>query len=258
MVAISLVRSAENIESVKQSLKTSEHGQKIKVFAKIENIEGLNNYEEILAVSDGIILMRQNLALELPSEKVYLAQKWMIQCANLAAKPIICAQQIFNSMIETSDHPSDQEASDVSTCVFDGTDGILLNEETSIGENGAASINFLSKICAEAERCIDYKAIFLDIKKWTPTTNISPSEGIAAQTVKTSQNLGVDLIIVQTENGKLPRYVAKYRPSVPVMAIGEDQGVLKNLAASRGIISCRYNKDDTDTLLAQAMRGAKE
>ena len=181
----------------------------------------------------------------------------MTQCANLAAKPVICAQQIFDSMIENSDRPTDQEASDVSTCIFDGTDSILLNEETSNGENPIASINFLSKICAEAERCIDYKATFLDLKKWSPN-NMTPSEGLAAQTVKSSQNLGVDLIVVQTANGKLPRFVAKYRPSVPILAYCDDQGVLKQLASTRGVIGFKLTSDSTDSPLEQALRYAKD
>lgn len=121
----------------------------------------------------------------------------MVQQANLVAKPCIIATQVFDSMIEVNSQPTDQEASDVSTCVFDGADAILLNEETSNGEKPVECVTFLSKICAEAERCIDYKATFMDLKKLS-SRNISPSEGIAAQTVKTSQNLSVDLIIVHT------------------------------------------------------------
>ena len=113
--------------------------------------------------------------------------------------------------------PTDQEASDISTCIFDGADAILLNEETANGYHPVAAINFLSKICAEAERCIDYKATYLDIKKMSPNS-VSPSEGLAAQVVKTSQNLSVDLIIIQTMTGELPKYVAKYRPAVAILA----------------------------------------
>ena len=91
MVAISLVRCAENIETVKDLLKAHNNGENVRVIAKIENSEGLNNFEEILAIADGIMIMRQNLGLELPAEKVFIAQKWMIEKANLAAKPIICA-----------------------------------------------------------------------------------------------------------------------------------------------------------------------
>jgi len=120
----------------------------------------------------------------------------MIEKANLAAKPVICASHIFDSMIE-SNRPTDSEASDVSTCIFDGGDAILLNEETSNGDFPVNSVTFLSKICAEAERCIDYKATYLDLKKLTPTS-VTPSEGLAATTVRTSQNLSVDCIIVHT------------------------------------------------------------
>lgn len=158
----------------------------------------------------------------------------MIQQANLLAKPVICATSIFDSMVENN-QPTEQEASDVSTCIFDGADAILLNEETSNGENPANAVNFLSKICAEAERCIDYKATFLDLKKMT-STSVSPAEGLAAQTVRTSQNLSVDLIVVVTENGMLPRYVAKYRPSVPILACSENAKVLQSLATTRGVL----------------------
>ena len=105
MVAISLVRSAENIETVRALLDRND-GASIKIIAKIENSEGLNNFEEILEQADGIMIMRQNLSLELPPEKVFIAQKWMIEKANLAAKPIICASQIFESMIE-NERPTD-------------------------------------------------------------------------------------------------------------------------------------------------------
>ena len=120
----------------------------------------------------------------------------MIERANLAAKPVICATQIFDSMNgEDVSRPTDQEASDVSASIFDGVDAIMLNEETSNGEHPVEAIQFLNKISAEAERCIDYKATFLDIKKAT-RMNVKANEGIAAQTVKSSQNLNVDLIIV--------------------------------------------------------------
>lgn len=157
----------------------------------------------------------------------------MIERANLSAKPIICSQQIFDSMI-VNERPTDCEASDVSTCIFDGCDAILLNEETSNGDHPIDSINFLSKICAEAERCIDYKATFAEISRMTPRS-ITPSEGLAASTVKTSQNLNVDLIIVHTETGMLPRHVAKYRPSVPILACCSTPIVIKHLAMTRGI-----------------------
>ena len=224
MVAISLVRNSDNVEYVRSLLKQDPNGrgEKIKIISKIENYEGLQNFEEILAASDGVMIQRQAIALELPPEKVFIAQKWMIEKANLAAKPVICSQQIFDSMIEDGERPTDQEASDVSTCIFDGVDAILLNEETSNGEHPVQAINFLSKICAEAERCIDYKATFTEMKRLSPQT-MSPSEGLAAQTVKTSQNLGVDCIIVHTANGMLPRFVAKYRPSVPILVCCEDQ-----------------------------------
>ena len=172
-------------------------------------------------------------------------------------------------MIEQNAQPTAQEASDVSTCVFDGVDAIMLNEETSNGEQPIQSVNFLSKICAEAERCIDYKATFNDIKNMTGR-QISPVEGLAAQTVKTSQNLGVDLIVVQTETGVLPRLVAKYKPSVGILACSTNESVLQQLSTTRGIL--KYHIQTTEKvndkgdksvevdppLIVQALNFAKE
>ena len=148
----------------------------------------------------------------------------------------------------SAERPTDQEASDVSTCIFDGADSILLNDETSNGDNPVKAVEFLSKICAEAERCIDYKATYLDLKRLTPQ-NITPSEGLAASTVKTSQNLSVDLIIVQTETGVLPRYVAKYRPSVPILVCSDNPMITRQLAACRGIVGFQPSNDSSDTLI---------
>ena len=92
MIAISLIRTADNVETVRDLLKASPTGENIKIIAKVENLEGLQNFEEILAAADGVMIMRQSLALELPPEKLIIAQKWMIQRANLAAKPFFCAQ----------------------------------------------------------------------------------------------------------------------------------------------------------------------
>lgn len=256
MVAISLVRTADHVETVRDLLRLDPRGENIKIIAKIENYEGLRNYEEILAAADGVMIMRQNLGLELSPEKVFIAQKAMIEKANLAAKPVILAQQIFDSMVVTN-RPTDSEASDVSTCIFDGGDAILLNEETSNGDFPVQSITFLSKICAEAERCIDYKATYLDLKKQTPNS-VTPSEGLASSTVKTSQNLNVDCIIVQTKNGMLPRFVAKYRPSVPILVCCEDPRVIKQLATTRGIVGYKISADPSETLIVQALRFAKE
>ena len=180
----------------------------------------------------------------------------MIEKANLAAKPVICASQIFDSMID-NERPTDQEASDISTCIFDGADAILLNEETSNGEHPVKAVSFLSKICAEAERCIDYKATYMDLKKLTPQNSMSFAEGLAATSVKTSQNLSVDMIVVQTENGLLPRFVAKYRPSVPILAISEDPRVITQLSTSRGIIGYLLDSNAAESPWQQAKEYAK-
>lgn len=125
-VAVSFTRKASDIELVRGVLQAAPH---IKVIAKIENHEGLHNYDEILEVADGVMISRADLAMEIPPEKVFIAQKWMIEKANLAAKPCMLITQMMDSMVKNA-RPTRQEASDVSNAVLDGIDGLVLDEET--------------------------------------------------------------------------------------------------------------------------------
>ena len=171
------------------------------------------------------MVARGDLGMEIPPEKVFIAQKWMIEKANIAAKPIITATQMLESMIKAP-IPTRAEASDVANAVLDGTDAVMLSGESANGSYPIQAVTIMSKCCAEAERCIDYRRTYNDIKLFTPSP-VSTSEALAASAVSTVMDLNVDLIIVLTDTGHLARLVAKYRPSVPILACSVSLSVIR-------------------------------
>ena len=179
------------------------------------------------------MVARGDLGMEIPPEKVFIAQKWMIEKANIAAKPIITSTQMLDSMVN-SQKPTRAEASDVANAVNDGTDAVMLSNESANGQWPVQSVTMMSKCCIEAERCIDYKRTFNDIKLFTPAP-VSTSEALAASAVSTVADLNVDLIIVTTDTGHLARLVSKYRPSVPIFACSTSLSVIRQLNCARGV-----------------------
>ena len=203
------------------------------------------------------MVARGDLGMEIPPEKVFIAQKWMIEKANIAAKPVITATQMLESMINNP-RPTRAEASDVANAVLDGTDAVMLSGESAGGSYPLEAVTIMSKCCSEAERCLDYKRTFNDIKQFTPGP-VSTSEALAASAVQTVQDLNVDLIVVLTDTGNLARLVAKYRPSVPILACSVSLSVIRQLNCSRGLIGFKIpSYQGTDNLLALTIQQAKE
>merc|ERR1719270_2283030 len=202
-VAASFVQSAEDVALIRKTLGL--RGRSIKIISKIENEEGLKNIDAIIDESDAIMVARGDLGMEIPPENVFLAQKMMIAKCNMKGKPVVTATQMLESMIKAP-RPTRAEASDVANAVLDGTDCVMLSGETANGDYPINAVTIMSKCAAEAERCLDYKRSFNDIKMFTPAP-VSTAEALAASAVSTTLDLDIDLIIVLTDTGHMARLV---------------------------------------------------
>jgi len=186
--------------------------------------------------------MRTDLSMEIPPEKVFIAQKWMIEKSNLASKPVMICGQMFDSMCKNA-RPTRQEASDVSNAVLDGVDCCVLDDETAFGDYPINAVSMLGKCCMEAEQTIDYRKCFNDLKLYSPAP-YGTAESVACAAVSGVLDLKVDLLIVLTETGKLARLVAKYRPECAVICCSTNEAVIKHMNCQRGVTSVKANADD--------------
>lgn len=224
-IAASFVRKASDVEYIR-SVIGPEAAKKIQIISKIENGEGLQNYDEILATSDAIMVARGDLGMEIPPEKVFIAQKWMIEKANIAAKPIVTATQMLESMIKAP-RPTRAEASDVANAVLDGTDCVMLSGECANGDYPINAVTIMSKICVEAEKTINYKRIFSDMKLYS-AGSYGTQEAVASAVCSAAMDqTQIKLIVCLTESGKLARLVSKYRPELNILACSSDDTVIR-------------------------------
>ncbi len=228
MIAASFVRKGSDIATIRETLGPA--GRHIKIISKIENQEGLHNYDDILAASDGIMVARGDLGMEIPIEKVFLAQKMMIRKANLAGKPVITATQMMESMI-TNARPTRAECSDVANAVLDGTDCVMLSGETANGAHPVAAVRFMARTCTEAEGVVNYGQLFGAIRESTlaEVGQMSIAEAVASSAVKTAIDVGAKAILVCSESGNTARLVAKYRPPMPVLVLTATESVARQV-----------------------------
>lgn len=236
-IAASFVRCGQDIDNIRTVL--GEAGKDIKIIAKIENQQGLQNFDEILARTDGIMVARGDLGMEIPIEKVFIAQKMMIHKSNLSGKPVVTATQMLESMI-TNPRPTRAECADVANAVLDGSDCVMLSGETANGEFPNEAVRMMASTCVEAESLIDYDKQY-DFIRHAMLDNdltVSAGESLASSAVKTARDLNAKVIIVLTESGNTARLVAKYRPTAPIVALTRNEhiarqmnGYLKNTCA---------------------------
>jgi len=224
----------------------------IKIISKIENQEGLDNFDAILSVTDGIMVARGDLGVEIPIQKVCTAQKMMIRKCNIAGKPVVTATQMLESMI-TNPRPTRAEAADVANAVFDGTDCVMLSGETANGEYPVEAVDIMSKICRSAEDAIDYTAFFLSMMHHTKRP-LSRPEAITSSAVKAANDLDSPMIVCLTESGSSARFISKYKPSMPVITLTPVEQTARQCMVSRALFPLMIKRDTEEVLEQQALQ----
>lgn len=247
IIAPSFVRRAEDILQIRELLLESGAGH-IQIISKIENEEGVQNLDAIIEASDGIMVARGDLGVEIPVEDVPMIQREMINKCNAAGKPVIVATHMLDSM-QVNPRPSRAEVSDVANAVLQGTDAIMLSGETAAGKYPVQSVSIMSSIAVKAESMLDYQDGFRQRRSAQPTTT---TEVISQAVVSSSLELGAKAILTPTESGFTARMVSKYRPAAPVIAITSDENVLQRLALLWGVIPVKGSKTGTTDEIFQS------
>jgi pyruvate kinase len=257
-VAASFVQSAEDVQFIRKTL--GPRGRTIKIISKIENEEGLKNIDAIVDASDGIMVARGDLGMEIPAENVFLAQKMIISKCNLKGKPVITATQMLESMV-TLPRPTRAEASDVANSVLDGTDAVMLSGETAAGAFPVDAVSTMRRIVTEAEQFIDYNALYLNLRVsvLNAFTTVPPVEAVCSSAVKTAVDSEAPLILALTESGHTALMIAKYRPKANILAVSASETTLRQLMYVRGIVPMlTASFVGTDRVIEKAVLKAKE
>ncbi|MGG1574958.1 pyruvate kinase [Fictibacillus sp. NRS-1165] len=239
-IAASFVRRATDVLEIREILE-KHNAQSIQIIPKIENQEGVENIDEILAVSDGLMVARGDLGVEIPAEEVPLVQKMLIKKCNELGKPVITATQMLDSM-QRNPRPTRAEASDVANAIFDGTDAIMLSGETAAGTYPVEAVQTMHKIAERAESALDYRNILSQRSKESKTTI---TDAISQSVSFTALNLEADAVITATERGMTARMISKYRPKAPLIAVTSHEDVMRKLSLVWGVYPVKGKKADT-------------
>ena len=230
-IAASFVRQASDVEAVRQVLQDC-GGESVKIIAKIENQEGVDNIDEILAAADGIMVARGDLGVEIPAAKVPILQKKIIRKGLQAGKPVITATQMLDSMMRNP-RPTRAEVSDVANAVFDGTSCVMLSGETAGGKYPVEALTAMTGIVEEAEASIDYWRHFQK-QRVVPASNIN--DAITHTCCLTAKDLDAKAILAATNSGRTARMICRVRPSCPVAALTMHEKVRRQLNICWGVI----------------------
>ncbi|MDR7243967.1 pyruvate kinase [Priestia megaterium] len=251
-IAASFVRRASDVLEIRELLE-KHNAAHIQIISKIENQEGVDNIKEILEVSDGLMVARGDLGVEIPAEEVPLVQKDLIKQCNALGKPVITATQMLDSM-QRNPRPTRAEASDVANAIFDGTDAIMLSGETAAGSYPVEAVQTMHSIASRAEQALNYSEILQQRSK-----QVGPSitDAIGQSVVHTALNLNASAIVAPTESGYTAKIVSKYRPQSPIVAVAANDSVARRLSLVWGVTPVVGERVNTiDDMLDHAVNDA--
>lgn len=251
-VAASFVRKPQDVIAIRKVLENNGGGN-IQIISKIENREGVEKIDRILAVSDGIMVARGDLGVEIPAEEVPLVQKSIIKKCNLLGKPVITATQMLDSMMRNP-RPTRAEVGDVANAVFDGTDAVMLSGETAAGAYPVQAVETMANIVEKTERSEEY------INRQKPEQGeLTITNAVSEAAVQIAANLDATAIIAATSSGHTPRMLSKYRPECTILAVSDKVSTVRRLTLSWGVY-CMYMTElrDTDSMVHDSVQAAVE
>ena len=228
-VAASFIQRPEDVLAIRKLIE--EHDGHMEIIPKIENLEGVKNFDAILAVSDGIMVARGDLGVEVPAEDVPLIQKDIIRKCNKAGKPVIVATQMLESMTNNP-RPTRAEVSDVGNAILDGTDAIMLSGETASGDYPVEAVSTMNTIAQRIESALEYKDLFVE-RGFEHLE--SRTRAVAHATVQMAYELDANTIITPTESGYTTKVVSKYRPKAAIVAYTSSEKVVRQLNLRWGV-----------------------
>ncbi len=238
-IAASFVRNKEDVLAIREIL--DENKSPIKIISKIESLQGIQNLEEILSVSDGIMVARGDMGVELPMEEVPIIQKKMIKMAVAAGKHVITATQMLESMIHNP-RPTRAEANDVANAIYDGTTAIMLSGESAAGKYPVEAVETMARIAERTENAIDYDSRML---RSTPRNLDDVTTAISYATCTTSMRLSAQAIITVTMSGFTAGMVSRYKPKCQIVACSVNPRVCRQMALMWGVTPILMSKEET-------------
>jgi len=242
MVFASFIRRASDVKRIREVF--GEAGKHVQIISKIENQQGVNNFAEILAETDGVMVARGDLGIEIPAPQVFIAQKKMIAMCNQAGKPVICATQMLESMTYNP-RPTRAEVSDVGNAVLDGADCVMLSGETAKGNYPKESVAMMHETCLVAEKAIPYINHFDELRQLTPRP-VETTESIAMSAVSSSLEIGSGAILVLSTSGNTARLISKYRPVCPIIMVTRNASASRYAHLYRGVYPFHFPEQKPD------------
>ena len=254
-IAASFVRKASDVEDIRAELH-KHGGDNIRIIAKIENREGVENLDAIIAASDGIMVARGDLGVEIPAHEVPILQKKMIKATIRQGKPVITATQMLDSMIRNP-RPTRAEVSDVANAVFDGTSCVMLSGETASGKYPVEALKTMVDTAVAAEGAIDYWGRFRE-NSLTPGVS-TINDAITHSCCLTAMDLGASAILAATKSGHTAKVISRYRPACTIVAVCQSEQTRRQLAISWGVHPYLTGEvDSTDRLFSMTVDVARK